>query len=226
MRLGPLSGLRTGLGLVLALHLYLHFHIHHQFRGPSLDYGALALAAAASWFGLPGPGEPVLIAGGVLAAHHRLDIASVLIVAWAGATAGGIGGWVLGLKTGRALILGRGPFKVARERAVERGEQIFARMPVLAILVAPSWIAGINRAPARVFLPVNALSAAGWAVGIGLGAFYVGPAVIDFVDDLGWVLGTAFVVLVVVTVVGTIRQRRRTRRRRAATAEAPTNPGS
>ena len=62
------------------------------FHGPPIDYAALALAAAASWVGVPGPGEPVLIAAGVFAAQHKLDIASVLIVAWAGATAGGIGG--------------------------------------------------------------------------------------------------------------------------------------
>lgn len=222
MRLGPLSGLKSALFVALAVHL--HFHLQHQFKGPSLDYGALALASAASWFGLPGPGESLLIAGGVLAAHHRLDIASVILVAWAGATAGGVGGWVLGLKTGRALVLARGPFKAGRERALERGEEIFARMPVLAILIAPSWIAGINRAPARVFLPVNAVSAAGWAIGIGLGAFYIGPAVIDLVDDMGWALGTAFVLLIVAIVVGAVRQRRRARDRRGTTAAATDRP--
>ena len=40
--------------------------------------------------------EPVLIAAGVLAARGRLDIASVLLVAWRGATAGGIIGWLIG----------------------------------------------------------------------------------------------------------------------------------
>ena len=53
---------------------------------------------------MPGPGEPVLIAAGVLAARHKLDIASVVFVAWVGghrraaSSAGSIG-----LKAGRAV---------------------------------------------------------------------------------------------------------------------------
>ena len=61
----------------------LSLRLHHHFHGPPIDYGALAAAAAASWIGVPGPGEPVLIAAGVFAAQHRLDIVSVLVVAWA-----------------------------------------------------------------------------------------------------------------------------------------------
>ncbi len=51
---------------------------------------------------MPGPGEPVLIAAGVLASKHKLDLATVLVVAWVAATAGGILGWAVGLKAGRA----------------------------------------------------------------------------------------------------------------------------
>jgi hypothetical protein len=36
-----------------------------------------------------------LIAGGVLAAHARLDLAEVLIAAWLGAMTGGVAGWAL-----------------------------------------------------------------------------------------------------------------------------------
>ena len=59
--------------LIFAL---LHIHLHHQFHGPPFDYVGLAVAAAASWIGVPGPGEPVLIAAGVLAAKHKLDLGS------------------------------------------------------------------------------------------------------------------------------------------------------
>ena len=48
----------------------LALRLHHHFHGPTIDYVGLALAAAASWVGVPGPGEPVLIAAGVFAARH------------------------------------------------------------------------------------------------------------------------------------------------------------
>ena len=64
----------------------------HRLDGPPADYLGLAAASAASWVGVPGPGEPVLIAAGVFAAKHRLDLGTVLVVAWAGSDAGGIAG--------------------------------------------------------------------------------------------------------------------------------------
>jgi membrane protein DedA with SNARE-associated domain len=189
----------------------LALHIHHKFRGPPFDYWALAAAAAASWVGVPGPGEPVLIAAGVLAAQHKLDLGSVLLVAWAGATAGGVVGWVLGIKAGRRLITARGPLRKLRESAVERGDKVFGRYAVLAILLAPSWISGIHRVRAGLYLPVNAAAAALWAGGIGVGAYLVGPAVVDFVGDLGLATGIALVLLVGGAVAVEIRRRRRRR---------------
>ena len=89
--------------------LILGLALHHRFHGPPIDYAGLAAAAAASWIGVPGPGEPVLIAAGVLAARHKLDIGAVLAVAWLAATLGGIGGWLIGMKAGRGMLTTRGP---------------------------------------------------------------------------------------------------------------------
>jgi membrane protein DedA with SNARE-associated domain len=61
-----------------------------------------------------------------------------------------------------------------RVRAVARGEQLFARHPAAAILLPPSWIAGINRARPALYLSLTAASAAVWAGGIGLGAYFAG----------------------------------------------------
>lgn len=194
---------KAGLVVVLALHL------HHRFHGPPIDYATLAAAAAASWVGIAGPGEPVLIAAGVFAARHRLDIGEVLLVAWAGATAGGVAGWVIGMKAGRAVLTTRGPLHRARRRALARGEEVFGRWPVLAILLTPSWIPGILRVRARIFLATNAFGAVLWSVGIGLGAFLVGPTVVDVVDDLGLVTGLAVVALIVAAVAAELVRRRR-----------------
>jgi membrane protein DedA with SNARE-associated domain len=205
-----LLGRITGL-----LFLGLALHIHHRFRGPAIDYGALSLASAASWVGVPGPGEPVLIAAGVIAARHHLDITSVILVAWGGATVGGIAGWLIGLKAGRVLLTAPGPLLRLRLAAVARGDEVFRRLPVIAILLAPSWVAGIHRVRSAIYLPTNAVGAAAWAAGIGLGAYYVGPPIIDFVQDLGVFTAIGIVVLVGVAVGLGIAQRRRHRRRKA-----------
>jgi membrane protein DedA with SNARE-associated domain len=197
---------------ILAL---LHMHLHH-IQGAPIDYAGLALAAALSWGGVPGPGEPVLIAAGVFAARHKLDIGAVLIFAWVGATTGGVAGWLLGLKAGRALVTGRGPLLQLRLKALARGEEVFERHSVLAIVLSPSWIAGIHRARAGIFLSLNAAGAVAWAAGIGLSAYFVGPGVVDFVDDVGLASAAGFAILVLVAVTAELLRRSRRRRRAAA----------
>ena len=192
-----------------ALLLPAALHAHHH--GTLLDYTGLAAASGASWLGVPGPGEPVLIGAGVLAARGRLDITTVLVVAWVAATAGGIIGWLGGLKAGRRLVIARGPLRRVRLRAIARGERIFERYPVWAILLTPSWIAGIHRVSSTVYNVTNVVSAAVWAAGIGLGAYFAGPSVIDFVNDFG--LGTTVIlVLVILSAVGAEVARRRRHR--------------
>jgi membrane protein DedA with SNARE-associated domain len=209
------------LNVAIAVALGLRFH--HHFHGPPVDYVGVAAAAAASWIGVPGPGEPVLIAGGMFAARHRLDITEVLLVAWAGAAAGGVAGWLIGMRAGRVVMTAPGPLRRARERAIERGDEIFTRVPVVAVLLTPSWIAGIHRVRARLFIPVNIASAALWAFGIGLGAFFAGPAVVDVVSDIGWVTAAGVVALVVAGVILEVRRRRRRRDRAGPTAASATS---
>ncbi len=198
-----------------ALALALAVHVHH-FHGASIDYVGLAAAAAASWIAVPGPGEPVLIAEAIFAARHDLQISSVIAVAWLGASAGGIAGWVIGLKAGRAIVTARGPLHRHRLKAVQRGEQVFHHQPVLAVLLTPAWVAGMHRARPPVFLSANALGAGLWATGIGLGAYLVGPSIVDAVDDLGLATGLALVVLV----AGVFGEEVLRRRRHATKADA------
>jgi len=195
----------------------LHIHLHlHQFHGPPFDYVGLAAAAAASWVGVPGPGEPVLIAAGVLAARHQLDIFEVLVVAWVAATAGGAVGWLIGLKAGRAFLTAPGPLRRLRLRAVKRGEEVFERYRVVAIIFTPSWVSGINGVRAAVYQPINALGAAGWACLYGLGAFFVGPSVIEVAQDFGVITVVVVVALILVGISVEVRRRRRRGPRRSS----------
>jgi membrane protein DedA with SNARE-associated domain len=130
-------------------------------------------------------------------------------------------GWLVGLKGGRPLVTARGPLRSARIKAVGRGEAVFARHPVLAIYLTPSWVAGIHRPATSTYLIVNAVSSALWAAAIGLGAYYVGPAVLDLVGDLGLVTGVVLIAVVVAMASGEVLRRRRQARSAAATERAP-----
>ena len=197
---------------LLIIGLALKLHLHHHFHGPPLDYVTLAVGAFASWIGVPGPGEPLLIAAGVLAAQHKLDISEVLLVAWISATVGGVGGGG-GNEGGRRILTVRGPLFAFRERALARGEEAFNRFPRTAVLLTPTWIAGINNVPPAVYLPWNAVGAALWACAIGIGAYLVGPAVVDAVNDAGLVGPIAVVALIVVGIaIDLIRRWRQLRR--------------
>jgi membrane protein DedA with SNARE-associated domain len=196
--------------LVLAVATGVHRH-----HGAPIDYFGLAAAAAASWVGIPGPGEPVLIAAGVLAARHRLQISEVLIVAWIAATLGGIAGWLAGMTAGRTVLTAHGPLYRLRRGAVARGDQVFLRYAVVAILLTPSWVAGIHRVRTAVYVPINVASAALWAAGFGLGAYFIGPSVIDFSQDFGVATTVAVVLLVGGAITAELLFRRRRRARRA-----------
>jgi len=192
--------------LVFALHVF-HDHVPQA----NIDYFALALGAFASWAGLPGPGEPLLIAAAIIAAKHKLDIKPVLLWAFVGAVTGGIVGWWVGLVAGRTVMTGPGPLRRLRLRAVERGEEVFKRLTVIAILLAPAWVAGIHRVGPVLYNVTNVISAAVWAVGIGLAAYYAGPPVLDILSDVGWVTAIGLVLLVLFGVGLEVARRRRQR---------------
>jgi membrane protein DedA with SNARE-associated domain len=206
---------RVALAVPVPALLHLHLHLHHRFPGPPFDYAGLAMAAGASWLGLPGPGEPVLIAAGILAARHQLDIGSVVFVAFLAASAGGLLGWLLGRWAGRAVLTAPGPLRTARLWAVSRGDAVFERYTVMAILIAPSWAAGINRVPAGIYNLVNLISAIAWSAGLGFGAYLVGPPVIDIVGDLGAVAEVIIAAVLVLGVIAGVRRWLRARGRAA-----------
>ncbi len=198
--------------LILGLNLHLHLLHHH---GAAIDYFGVAAAAFLSWLIWAGPGEPAVIAAGVVASKHNLDIAPVVFWAWIGAMLGGIAGWLVGLKAGRAVLTTPGPLHRARLRAAANGERLFRRMEILAILATPAWVAGINRSRPLVYLVTNALSALLlWAAPLAIGAYYAGPVILDLFGDAGTLLSILFGLAVVSIVAGEIFRRRRKRRYR------------
>jgi membrane protein DedA with SNARE-associated domain len=131
----------------------------------------------------------------------------VLVWAFVGANFGGISGWLAGRIAGRSVWTAPGPLRGLRLRAVERGEEVFRRITVVAILLTPSWVSGIHNVGTGIYLITNALSAAAWAVGIGLAAYFVGPSVIELIDDLGTATAIGLGALALVAVGFEVRRR-------------------
>jgi len=152
----------------------------------------------------------------VLAGQHKLDLGSVLVVGWLGAAGGAIAGWLLGLAAGRRVLTVRGPLHRLRMRALAHGDRVFERHPVLGILLAPAPLSGIHQVRASVFLITTVVSAAVWAAGIGVGAYFVGPPIVEAVSDEGTLATIGLIVLVAGTAAAEVIRRRR---RRATSAE-------
>jgi membrane protein DedA with SNARE-associated domain len=58
--------------------------------------GALFVAALVEGFGIPLPGQTLLIACGLMAATGRMDITSVLVVGWVATQLGDVIGYLIG----------------------------------------------------------------------------------------------------------------------------------
>jgi membrane protein DedA with SNARE-associated domain len=196
--------------LWIAAAAQLALRLQHHVRGPRTGYLGLALASAASWIGLPGPGEAALVTAGIFAAHHRLDLVSVIASGWVGATLGGSGGWLVGRMAGRHVVTAPGPLLRLRRSAVARGDRMYARYGVLAVFFSPSWAAGMVGMRAVPFLLANAASALVWALTLGAGSYVAGPIVLDLVGDAGLI---GLIVIAAVVVGGAIFEARRRWRR-------------
>jgi len=182
--------------------------LHPHGRASGVDYFGVFLAAAASWaVAVPGPGEAALVAAGISAAHGRLDLASVLAVAWAGATTGGTVGWIVGVKGGRELLTASGPLLQVRLALIAKGDRFYERYGTVAVLFTPSWIAGIHQMRWLRFLPPNAVSALMWSLLFGLGAYLAGPSITEVATDAGLVGGLLIGALLVLALALVIRRR-------------------
>ncbi len=163
---------------------------------------ALFLFAVLSGVGINGFGEVALLGAGVYVANHKLPIEPVLLIAWLGAILGGMIGWLLGWQAGRRLLTASGPLFHFRTRMLEHSEEVYYLHPSLAIVLTPSWAAGIERVRWRLYAPLNALSALIWAVPLGLGAYFLGSHITtEFSNEIGWVVAAIVALFVLYRVL-------------------------
>jgi membrane protein DedA with SNARE-associated domain len=163
---------------------------------------ALFLFAILSGVGVNGFGEVALLSAGVYVANHKVPIEPVILIAWLGAMLGGIVGWAIGWQAGRRLLTAPGPLLRLRTKMLARSEAVYYLHPSLAIVLTPSWAAGIEKVHWRSYIPLNALSALLWALPLGLGAYLLGAHVTtEFSSEIGWVVLATVVLFVLYQVL-------------------------
>jgi len=182
-----------------------------------IGYPVLFAFVMAESSGVPIPGETALITGGVLASQGQLNIALVIVIAAAGAIVGDNIGYLIGRKGGRWALERPGRFHLQRMAVLQTGEPFFERHGpkavffgrfLLGLRVWASWLAGATRMPWRSFLFWNACGGIGWAITIGLLAYFLGHSAGNAITAFG-LYGLAALVLGVTAALIAHRRHRR-----------------
>ncbi len=145
------------------------------------EYGLIIILAAITLegFGIPAPGQSLLVAGALLSASGQFDIRLFLLLTWFAALAGSMIGYMIGRLGGRKLLF-RLPLNPSR---IERMEDFCQRYgaPLLVVsrfIDGPRQLAGIIvgslNMSATTFFLATSLGAVLWVGVWGLGSYYLG----------------------------------------------------
>jgi membrane protein DedA with SNARE-associated domain len=195
--------------------------VFHSLEPTLRDWGYLALGGFLFLedFGVPLPGETMLIAASLYAGAGHLNVFVVAIVGFAAAVAGDNVGYLIGRRGGRELVERFGRYVLITPARLDRAERFFSRHGGKIVTVARfveglrqfnGIIAGIAEMHWARFLAFNALGAAIW-VGVWTSAgYFAGNNVEAISRDLTWVglaIGVVVLALAVRHVIGRRRHR-------------------
>ena len=207
-----------GLGAALADSAKPLPGVFHHLEGTLHDWGYLAVAAFIFLedFGVPLPGETMLIAASLYAGAGHLNIFAVAAIAFAAAIAGDNVGYGIGRFGGHGLVVRHGKWLLITRERLERAESFFERHGGKVVTGARfveglrqlnGVIAGVTEMHWLRFLFFNALGAALWvSVWTTLG-YVAGNHVETVASYLGYV-GIAALALILVMVFLHLRRRR------------------
>jgi membrane protein DedA with SNARE-associated domain len=190
--------------------------------GPAISGGfgtylALFFLVMLGWAGIPGLGGAVIGGAAVLASQGQLNIAAVLITGLIGVEAGGLAGYGVGVRWGRALLSHPGPLLARRQRALASGEALYAKWGRLAVFFTPCLISGIAKMKRSQFAVWNFLAGAAYVFSVGLTAYGAGKVSTGQQDPSGvGSLLAGIVAGVCVIMLGRRYYRRRKARRAGA----------
>jgi len=190
------------------------------------DYGyaALFFVVLVENFGIPAPGQTLLITAAVLAAQGKLNLAAVLLDASVAAAIGACIGYWIGMKGGRKLVLRFGRYVRIGEHELQRLESRFSHYGGWFVAFARFFevlrqlngvVAGIAGMPLKYFLPTNFAGAVLWSCVWGLGSWRLGRNITgyeDFIEKAGSIFILLSAVVLLVALGFYLRHRRNNRR--------------
>lgn len=193
--------------------------------GPLEHYGlwAILLLVMLEDFGVPLPGETVLIAGAIYAGAGRLNVVAVGAAGFAAAVAGDNIGYAIGRFGGRVLVERWGRYILLTPERLDKTEDFFDRHGGKIITIARfievlrqanGIVAGITEMRWVRFLAFNALGAALWVgtwVSVGYFAGQHIEAVYRGITTYSLYAVIAAVVVIAVWVAFRVRKHRRSR---------------
>jgi len=198
--------------------------------GTLQHYGlwAIGLLITLEDFGIPVPGETILIAGAIFAGAGRINVAALGAVAFVAAVTGDNIGFAIGHFGGRALALRFGKYVFLTEERLNKAEAFFDRRGSIVITFA-RFVEGLRQANGIIagitgmhwlrFVIFNAIGAALWVgtwITIGYFAGNNITTVYHYITLYSYYVLAGLVVLI----VGYIVWRRRRRHAAAAAAAA------
>jgi membrane protein DedA with SNARE-associated domain len=190
-------------------------------------YWAVLLFVMIEDFGVPVPGETILIAAAVYAGAGRLNVIAVGVIGFVAAIIGDNIGFAIGHYGGRALVLRWGRYVRLTEERLDKAEIFFQRHGAWIITVARfievlrqvnGIVAGTTGLRWRRFLAFNALGAALW-VGTWVSLGYLAGNHIDAIyHDI--TRYSYYLLIALVAALAAYIARRILHRRRRRTASA------
>lgn len=194
---------------------------------PILDqWGYLAIAGVigVESFGVPAPGQTIMVAAAIYAGAGRMSIFAVAAISFMAAVLGDNIGYWIGVRGGRKLALRWGKYVFLTPARLARAEAFFARRGGRIVVVARfidglrqlnGVIAGITAMPWRTFLLYNTIGAALW-VGVWTTVAYLfGTHLVEIVEHAHRYQWQAITVVVLAVTTYAVLHLRHIRRRRA-----------
>jgi membrane protein DedA with SNARE-associated domain len=203
---------------------------------PILDrWGYLALAGVigVESFGVPAPGQTIMVAASIYAGAGRMNIYVVALISFVAAVVGDNIGYWIGLRGGRKVVHRWGKYIFVTPERLEKAEQFFARRGNRIIVVARfidglrqlnGVIAGITRMPWKTFLIYNAIGAALWVGWWTTVSYLLGANLVTIIDHAHRYKWPAIALAVLAVGIYVALHVRHIRRRRARTAAAAATP--
>jgi membrane protein DedA with SNARE-associated domain len=196
--------------------------VFHQLEGPLQHWGYLAVGGFLFLedFGVPVPGETMLIAAALYAGTGHLNVWLVALVAFVAAVLGDNVGFLIGHFGGRALIDRYGKYVFLTPKRFDRAEAFFVRHGGKVVTIARfveglrqlnGVIAGTVGMHWRKFILFNAIGAALWvAAWTSLG--YLAGSHVEAISKYFNYVAIAGAIVAIGLVIWHLRRRRKHRR--------------